>query len=107
MAHPPKRLQAILWSSDVNSLDLEKDKWYIIHHVLIYGTLGEIKWLFQIYGVKEVVRVFVSEPARLYSKKLFRFIKNYLLPLRDTKLYEEDYFTSLYGPVRQRTQGRV
>ncbi|MBI3576991.1 hypothetical protein HY086_03065 [Candidatus Gottesmanbacteria bacterium] len=107
MAHPPKKLQAILWSADVSHLDLEKDKWYVVHQLLIYGTLTEIKWLFHTYGVKEVVRVFVTQPARLYSKKVFHFIKNYVLPLRDTKLYEEDYVTSIYGPIRQRTQGRV
>ncbi len=106
MVHPPKSLQPILWSTDVERLDIQKDKWYIIHQVLIYGTLGEIKWLFHTYGVKEVANIFVHEPARLYSKKVFRFIKDYVLPLRNRKLYEEDYVTSIYGPIRQRTQGR-
>ena len=107
MAHPTTSLQPILWSADVTKLDVKKDRWYIIHQVLIYGTLSEIKWLFQTYGIKQVIDVFVHEPARLYSKKVFHFIKNYLLPLRETNLYEEDYITSLYGPIRQRTQGRI
>lgn len=107
MAHPPKNIQAILWSADVNQLDLIKDKYYIIHQVLIYGTMTEIRWLLHAYGMQEVVKVFVGEPARWYSKKVFHFVKNYILPLRNKKLYEEDYVTSIYGPIRQRTQGRV
>ena len=107
MTHPPKSLQAILWSVDVSQLDVQKDKYYIIHQVLIYGTFDELRWLFRIYGVREVVKVFVQEPARWYSKKAFHFVKNYLLPLRNKQLYEEDYVTSIHGPIRQRAQGRL
>lgn len=103
----PKNLQSILWSVNIAHLNLEKDKYYIIHQVLIYGTLDELRWLFHTYGIKEIARVFVHEPARLYPKKVFYFIKNFVLPLREKKLYEEDYVTSIYGPIRQRTQGRI
>ncbi len=107
MAHPPKNLQAILWSADVNKMDLQKDKHYVIHQVLIYGTITEIQWLLHTYGMQNVINVFIGEPARWYSKKVFYFVKNYILPLRNKKLYEDDYVTSVYGPIRQRTQGRV
>lgn len=40
----PKKLQPILWSTSVELLDIQKDKVYIIHQVLIYGTLDEIKF---------------------------------------------------------------
>lgn len=103
----PKRLQAVLWSADIDKLDKERDKYYIIHQVLIYGTLDELRWLFHTYGIKEIVRVFVHEPARLYPKKVYYFIKNFVLPLRKKKLYEEKYVTSIYGPIRQRTQRSI
>lgn len=107
MIHPPKSLQPILWSTDVKLLDIQKDKWYIIHQVLIYGTLQEIRWLLRTYSLREVVNVFVHKPAKLYPKKVYHFIKNYLLPLRSVRLDPEDYVTSIYGPVRQRTSDRI
>lgn len=107
MAHPPKSLQPILWSADVNKLDIQKDKYYITHQVLIYGTLKEIRWLFQTYGLRTVVGVFLHEPARWYPKKMFYFIKNYILGLKNKNLNEENYVTSIYGPLRQRAAGRV
>lgn len=107
MAHPPKSLQAILWSADVNRLDLEKDKGYIINQVLLYGDLGELRWLFTTYGRKEVTDVFLNHPTKMFFKQPFHFIKNYLLPLANTPLDEEDYVTSISGPVRQRTANRI
>lgn len=101
----PKKLQAVLWSTDVKLLDKEKHKGYIIHQIFIYGTLGELRWLFHTYGIKELVRVFVHEPTRLYPEKVFYFIKNFVLPLRKKKLYEENYVTSIFGHIRQRTDG--
>lgn len=107
MAHPPKNLQAILWSVDVNQLDLEKDKGYIISQILLYGDLDELKWLFTAYGQKGVTDVFLKQPMKMYFKQPFHFIKNHLLPLANTPLDEEDYVTSIFGPVRQRTANSV
>lgn len=107
MAHPPKNLQAILWSSDVNQLDIEKNKGYIIPQVFIYGTMDELRWLFQTYGRKALTRHFLNYPGKLYPKKVFHFVKNYLLRLSDKNVDEEDYVTSIYGPLRQRAADRV
>lgn len=103
----PKRLQAILWSADVNSLDLDRDKHYIIHQVLIYGTLKEIRWLFHTYSKSEVINVFLKRPAKLYPYKIYAFVKNYLLGLSHVILDSQDYVTSIFGPVRQRTTNRI
>lgn len=107
MAHPPKSLQAILWSSDVNQLDIEKNKGYIIHQLLMYGNLDELRWLFQTYSKRTVVDIFLSHPAKLYPKEMFPFIKDYILGLRGVSINEEDYVTSFFGPVRQRTASRL
>lgn len=107
MTHPPRNLQGILWSVDVDSLNLEKDKDYIINQVLLYGDLGELHWLFTTYGRKGVTDVFLKHPMKMYFKQPFHFIKNYLLPLAQTPLDEEDYVTSISGPVRQRTANRI
>lgn len=107
MPHPPASLQGILWSVDVNHLDLEKDKGYIIPQVLIYGSLKEIRWLFRTYSKSTVAKYFLSHPTKLYPKDVFLFAKNYLLGLENARLNPDDYVTSLFGPVKQRTAGRV
>lgn len=107
MAHPPKKLQAILWSADVNQLDIEKNKGYIIPQVFIYGTMDELRWLFQTYGRDALTHHFLNQPAKLYPKKVFHFVKNHLLRVANKQLDEEDYVTSIYGPLRQRTAKSV
>lgn len=99
----PPKLQSVLWSTDVNLLDIEKDKGYIIHQVLIYGTLKEIKWLFRTYSKKEIIEVFVKRPSKIYPKEVFYFVKNFILSLKNINLSEEKYVTSISGSVRPRS----
>ena len=62
----PKDFQHILWSVDVNDLDIEKHKGYIIHQVLAYGTFAQIRWLFSTYHKKQVIEVFLKRPSKLF-----------------------------------------
>lgn len=103
----PKNLQSVLWSTDVDLLDLEKDKSYIIHQILLYGTFDEIRWLFRTYPKKVILNVFLEYPRQIYPKEVFRFVKNYILSLKRIKLAEEKYVTSISGPVRSRTAGSL
>lgn len=97
----PKKLQAVLWSVDVDHLNLEKDKVYIIHQVLIYGSIDEILWLFKMYS-KETIREVFLIPYKNYPKETYYFTKNVLLNLKDKHLTEADYVTSISGPVEPR-----
>jgi hypothetical protein len=103
MTHPPKSLQGLLWSTDVHLLDIDRNKGYIIHQVLIYGTMTELGWLFQTYSAKVIIDVFVNRPAKLYPKDVYYFVKNFLLSLRHVPLDSNAYVTSIHGPIRQRT----
>ncbi len=98
----PKKLQPILWSTDIKLLDIEKHKGYIIHQVLLYGTFEELQWLFDTYSKEEIIDTFINHPSRMYSKSAFYFIKNFILSLKQKKLTEDNYVTSISGPIRQR-----
>lgn len=98
----PKNLQGILWSVDIKDLDIEKDKWYIIHQFLIYGDFKELAWLFKTYGKKEILKVFLNTPSKNYPAIIFHFVKNYLLGLKNKTLDEGAYVTSIHGPVKPR-----
>lgn len=103
----PKRLQAVLSSVNVKTLDLRRNRDYVIQQVLLYGSLKEIKWLFKTYGQKQIVDSFVNHPIRMYPKETFHFIKNFILRLRDKKVTEEKYVTSISGPIRLRATGSI
>ena len=98
----PKRLQAVLWSADVSKLDLQRDKYYIIHQILIYGRMEEIKWLFKSYSKSEITDIFL-QPYKNYPKYMYYFVKNYLLDCKDKRLDEDAYTTSISGQVKLRT----
>jgi hypothetical protein len=103
----PKRLQAILWSADIHSLDLDRNKNYIIHQILRFGTIADIKWLFTTYSKEEIYDVFLHQPSKNYARNNFYFVKNYILGLKKAHLDEDNYVTSIYGPVRPRATGSV
>jgi len=91
-----KDLQGILWSKNVDKLDLRKDKNYIIHNILMYGNLSDIKRLFELYSPDVVRSVFVSSPKKIYTKPIFGLIKNFVLDIRDIRLNEEKYIKTLH-----------
>ena len=82
--------QAILWSKKLSKLNLKKDKIYIIHQILAFGSLAEISWLFKKFERKEIIEIFTSCPQKIYTKSQFNFAKNILLNLKTT-LDEKNY----------------
>lgn len=107
MAHPPKSLKGTLWSHDVNQLDLTKHRAYIIHQVLTFGTMDQLKWLFKTYQKREIIDTFVHQPMKMYPKHIYWFTKNHLLNLQNTPLDEQNYVTSLFGPTRPRAAASI
>lgn len=99
----PKNLQAVLWSADINKLDLDRDRGYIIHQIFCYSTVDDLRWLFSVYTKEELIDEFVNNPTKMYPRAVFYFVKNYLLGLKDTSLDEHDYITSIHGTIRPRT----
>ena len=85
-----EKLQPILWSKNINNLDLEIDKIYIVHQVLAYGSMEDIKIIQKIYSEKEIKNIFINFPKKIYTKPVFLFIKNFLLNIND-ELNEKDY----------------
>ena len=75
-------LKGILWSININQLDLRRDRRYIVHQVLNYGDLSDIKWLFKIYSRRTIKDCFIRQPVKIYDQATFNFIKNYLLNIK-------------------------
>ena len=95
MAHPPVWLQGTLWSAKVQTMDMEKDKAYIIHQVLAYGTLAEMLWVLHTYSQEVIRRVFTTVPYKDYRPARFLFIKNYFLGIQGIPMDERRYVKNI------------
>ena len=96
MGKLPRRLQAKLWSSDLQNVDVERDKTMIIHKVLAYGTMDDIYWLIDEYDKKELRDGFLSSPMNLYTRSALNFAKNIISGLDNIKIDESKYVKTLY-----------
>ena len=92
----PSNFQPFLWSKSLKSLNGERDKIYIIHQILSYGDLKELRQLFRIYDRKEIKKTFIGYPKKIYQPAVFYFIKDFVLGLRNKRLREEDYVKTLF-----------
>lgn len=92
----PSELQPILWSKNIKALDFKKDKNYIIHQILSYGNLRQIRWLFKVYKREEIKNAFLKFPKKVYQPAIFYFIKKFVLNLRKKQLKEEKYVKTTF-----------
>lgn len=90
----PASLQGVLWSADINTLDLQKNRIYIIHQILSYGTLEQIHWLIKTYSKKTIREVFLQQPMKIYTKKTFNFSK-IILDIPDSEALNNQYDKTL------------
>ena len=56
-------------------LDLKKDKNLIIHQVLAYGSMDNVRELLKIYGIKIVKEEFKKPRAGLYYPSILEFFR--------------------------------
>jgi hypothetical protein len=69
----PKKMKWLFWSYDIESLNLKRDKDYIIPQVLNYGTWDDLKWLFKVYSREEIKEV-IKHPRRgVWFRKVLNF----------------------------------
>lgn len=92
----PSSFQGILWSVNIRHLDLEKDKVYIIHQVLMFGTFKQIRWLFSVYKEETIKEVFLKDPQKIYNPPALFFIKNFILGLGDISINKKKYVTTIF-----------
>lgn len=78
----PKKLQPVLWSTNTDLLDSEKDKYYIIHQILSFGALDEIIWLAHTYAKKTIIDVFMKS-FKDYRRQRFYLVKDAMLGLKN------------------------
>lgn len=96
----PNNLQAVLWSHNIDKIDLNINKKYIINQILAYGTWDNLKWLFKNYKLSDIREVFVNNPEKDYTPQGYNFTKNVLLNV-DKSLDIQKYVKTYPRNIRQ------
>lgn len=69
----PKFVQPFLWSYDINSLDLARDKRRIITNVLNFGTKEATDWLFETYTKDDIKGCLINPLPGEWNNKSIAF----------------------------------
>jgi hypothetical protein len=96
-AEIPSRLKPYFQEYDTEQLDFSRDANLVIQRTLEFGTWDEIRWVFQLYGIKRI-RLFVRRHGeRLLKPVSFNYWRKLLgvrrwavspLPTRKGELWE-------------------
>lgn len=65
----PQSVKAVLWSYDIDYIDVQKHKKIIIFQVLNFGSEDAIKWLFTEYGSVLIAKIANDIPLTQWNKK--------------------------------------
>jgi len=87
----PKNLKGILWTRDIDKIDINNDKNYIIHQVLAYGGWEHLSWLVTNYTKNQIKESFMKHPAKDYSERSFNFVQNVLLQIPKSSVDKRCY----------------
>lgn len=69
LSNAPSSVKAVLWSYDLDAIEMQKDKRIIISQVLNFGTEDAIKWLFKKYGFADIEQIANTIPLLQWNTK--------------------------------------
>lgn len=75
-----------LWYTNVN----DKKSPEVVHQILAFGTLEEIKNLIKVIGIKKTRDLFLKYPKKIYTSPILNLIKNFILHI-PTSVDEKKY----------------
>jgi len=88
----PENFQRILWSYDINKINLRKDKKEIITQVLNYGDWQDIKELFRLYSEEEIKEILRNPRRGVWFEKVL----NFWCKMFNIKLKKEIYQNAIF-----------
>jgi len=88
----------LFWSQNIQKLDSVRDRPYIVHQTLAFGTLDDLAWLGSLYPVSAIRQTFVNAPIKIYSRAAYHFAKK-LLSIADDEAPVERYDKTLLRDI--------
>jgi hypothetical protein len=92
----PPSVQALFWSAPHVPHTVENDAPEIIHKVLAYGDLEDIRWLKRTYDPDTLRRIFVDQPLAVYTPSALHFAATVVLHVEESVLDRNRYVKSVY-----------
>ena len=92
----PPSVQSLFWSAPHVPHTVENDASEIIHKVLAYGGIEDIRWLKKTYSQDTLQRVFRDQPQAVYTPSAFHFAADVVLHLEESSLDRNRYVKSVY-----------
>jgi len=62
--------KSLFWDTDINTIDMVKNKRYIIERILKFGNLADYFWLKSIYPSDEIKKVVIRNRSELDKRSL-------------------------------------
>lgn len=75
MASVPAALRPLFWDANIEALDTEKHKTYIIERVLEFGDEKAYRWLFNTYTNRDIIAV--TKKSRRLSRPTAVMMANF------------------------------
>lgn len=66
----PLTKKSLFWDTDTNTIDMVKNKRYVIERILKFGSLTDYSWLKSIYSADEIKKVITRDRSELDKKSL-------------------------------------
>lgn len=84
----------LFWDIDTKKINFPEDKHFIIHRVLSYGTMDDIRSLFKIYGKEVIKKEFLNAAPGQYDPKVLALVQHIL---GVDKIDKYKYLRNLHG----------
>lgn len=85
--------QSLFWDVNVKKLDLKRDGHFIVHRILSYGTMDDLRELIKVYGKKNVRKEFSEPQPGLYYPNILELCKH-ILGIK--KIDKKKYLKNIY-----------
>ncbi|MBI3888398.1 hypothetical protein HY311_01245 [Candidatus Nomurabacteria bacterium] len=66
----PLTKKSLFWDTDTSTIDLKKNKRYVIERILRFGDLDDYKWMRDIYSTEDLKNVILEERSDLDPKSI-------------------------------------
>lgn len=73
----PLTKKSLFWDTDINNIDMVKNKRYIIERILKFGDLDDYRWMRDTYSVEDIKNVILEERSDLDPKSLNFWCRNF------------------------------
>lgn len=94
MSTKKSQFSHLFWFLDKRNPDLKKDKNLVVHQVLSYGTMDDIRNLVKFYGKTAIKKEFVKPRPGLYYPSVLEFCRRFL---GVKKINKKEYLKNVYG----------